>query len=294
VAKLVACANVKGGVGKTTVSVALAECFAHVGLANTIVVDIDPQINASITLSGDLPADATPWANDRTIVSYLTMVKDGLRPDANLFSHVVRKMGRRTVSYISGDPRIVRFERQQLATPGETLWSASGWFLGAIDAMVEALRPHYGIILFDCPPGISLICEAVLHRADLIVVPVSPTRLATQGIEAYHSYLSDDVRIGNLREKSVILKNKIANDRVSGEFVDLINGLRGTYNVLDAEWNERVALKRAMDRRRDDLTMLTRLRRLQWFEQTYGGEAETVIATTNELWSEHLMRGETP
>lgn len=293
-AKLVACANVKGGVGKTTVSVALAECFAHVGLANTLVIDVDPQINASITLSGALPADATPWANETTIVSYLTRVRDGLRPDANTFTHVVRNMGHRTVSYIAGDPKIVKFERQLLARPGETVASASGWFLSAVDAMVAALRPTFGLILFDCPPGISLICEAVLHRADLIVVPVSPTRLATQGVEAYHSYLSEDVGIRDLQEKSVILKNMIANDQVSREFVDLINGLRGTYRVLDTEWKERVALKRAMDRRRDDLSMVSRLRRMQWFDQTYGGEAETVIATSQELWRDHLTRGETP
>ena len=208
-AKLVACANVKGGVGKTTISVALAECFAHVGLANTLVIDIDPQINASITLSGDLPADATPWANARTVVSYLTMAREGHRPDANTFAHFVRNMGRRTVSYIAGDPKIVRFERKLLANPGETVASASSWFLSAVDTMVAALRPHYGLILFDCPPGISLICEAVLHRADLIVVPVSPTRLATQGIEAYHSYLRDDVEIRDLQEKSVIELSRI-------------------------------------------------------------------------------------
>ena len=86
----------------------------------------------------------------------------------------------------------------------------------------------------------------------------------------------------------------IANDQVSREFVDLINGLRGTYKVLDTEWNERVALKRAMDRRRDDLSIFSRLRRMQWFEQTYGGEAETVIATTEELWRDHLKQGDTP
>jgi cellulose biosynthesis protein BcsQ len=160
--------------------------------------------------------------------------------------------------------------------------------------MLAALGPTFGLIIFDCPPGISLICEAVLHRADLIVVPVSPTRLATQGIEAYHSYLSDDIGIHDLQEKTVILKNMIANDQVSREFVDLINGLGGIYNVLNTEWKQRVALKRAMDRRRDDLSMMSRLRRMQWFEQTYSGEAETVINTAMELWHDHLNPGDMP
>lgn len=290
-AKLVASANVKGGVGKTTFSIGFAECSAHIGRANTLVIDIDPQINASITLSGDTPADATPWANGKTIVSYLSMVRDGLQPNANGFVHAVRNMGAHTVSYIAGDPSIVKFERQQLAKPGATVASASGWFLTAVDAMLAALRPHYGLILFDCPPGISLICEAVLHRADLIVVPVSPTRLATQGVEAYHSYLSTDVGIVNLERKSVILKSMVANDQVSREFAGLIDGLRGTYKVLDEEWKERVALKRAMDRRQPHISVYSRLRRRTWFDQTYGGEAETVVATTHELWDKHLNCG---
>jgi hypothetical protein len=61
--------------------------------------------------------------------------------------------------------------------------------------------------------------------------------------------------------------------------------------LLDKEWKERVALKRAMDRRQPDLSVYSRLRRRRWFDQTYGGEAETVITTTHELWDNHLTQG---
>jgi cellulose biosynthesis protein BcsQ len=64
--KVIACANTKGGVGKTTVALSLAECSAHLG-RRTLVIDLDLQINASTTLVGDT---ATPWKIGNTVEDY--------------------------------------------------------------------------------------------------------------------------------------------------------------------------------------------------------------------------------
>ena len=285
---VVACANTKGGVGKTTVAIALAEATAHIGHASTLVIDLDPQINASITLAGATPANQLPWRQEnQTIVSYLSMLRDGNDPNPNILARQVRKLGDCSISYISGDPTITRFERQTLARPNQTVHAASGWFLSAVDRMLDQLRPNYGLIVIDCPPGLSLLCEAVLHRADRIVVPVSPTPLATQGLQAYIQYLGDEVGVVNLQQKSAILKNMVSNDQVSREFVELINQLQVAdhYFVLNNEWGQRVAFRRAMDRRQDTAPFFNRLMWHTWFGQTYGGQADTVITTTQELWA---------
>ena len=109
--------------------------------------------------------------------------------------------------------------------------------------------------------------------------------LATQGLEAYHSYLTNDVGIANLQQKSAILKNMVGNDQVAREFVDLINDFRNTYMVFNTEWKQRVAFKRAMDRRKGAVPLLNQIWWHTWLGQTYGGETDTVIATTNELWN---------
>ncbi len=58
--KIVAIVNMKGGIGKTTVAVAFAEASSYMG-KKTIVIDLDLQINASISLAGNVQDDFLPW-----------------------------------------------------------------------------------------------------------------------------------------------------------------------------------------------------------------------------------------
>jgi chromosome partitioning protein len=59
-AKIAAVASMKGGVGKTTVTISLAEGSAALKNKRVLVIDLDPQINASTLLTGGIPKDSVP------------------------------------------------------------------------------------------------------------------------------------------------------------------------------------------------------------------------------------------
>ena len=73
--------NLKGGVGKTTTAVALAEAFASEERRRVLVIDLDPQTNATVMLIGE---DRWKEVNDED-QTLARLFKDGLEPDSKRF-----------------------------------------------------------------------------------------------------------------------------------------------------------------------------------------------------------------
>ena len=98
--KTVAYANMKGGVGKTTLAVSMAEASSFQG-KSVLLVDLDLQINASLTIAGDRVDDMLPWRRGQTIEDYLEERWHGRNP--NPMSYVDQS---RSVHLLSGSPSI--------------------------------------------------------------------------------------------------------------------------------------------------------------------------------------------
>jgi chromosome partitioning protein len=71
VARIIAIANRKGGVGKTTLSLSLAEGLAALKHLRVLVVDLDPQINISSLIVGGTPAKRVPWKTGKSVVDLI-------------------------------------------------------------------------------------------------------------------------------------------------------------------------------------------------------------------------------
>ena len=82
--KVVAFVNMKGGVGKTTVSASMAEASAAMG-KRVLFLDLDPQINASMTIVGNCDDDFTSWKKNNTIETILENLWQGQGVDINNF-----------------------------------------------------------------------------------------------------------------------------------------------------------------------------------------------------------------
>lgn len=195
--KVIAVANMKGGVGKTATVIGLAEALAAEG-AETLVIDLDPQANASICLAGD---------------QFLrTIIEDGHTIDAFIEDHFIKRrkdstLEQRIRSHISNVSHLGRqLPLSLLASSSElrlvernlifTL-TKSGMDLGRI---VESLyviikdqlkrtRKSYEYVLFDCAPGISVMTEVSIRLANLVIVPTIPDFLSTYGLKSFCSNL---------------------------------------------------------------------------------------------------------
>jgi cellulose biosynthesis protein BcsQ len=145
--------------------------------------------------------------------------------------------------------------------------------------VLDQARNQYDLIVCDCPPGLSLLAEAAIASADIIVVPQVPDRLSTQGLQLYAKYLKEDLELSNVAERTAVFINMMDHRTgVASEYADAIRREAGNakfpYRVFAAQYNDAVAYKRAMERSR----------RLP-FSEVYAGVEGTVLAATRELWT---------
>ena len=153
--RILALANQKGGVGKTTTAVNLAACLAEAG-ERTLVVDLDPQANATSGLGES--------ANGTSSYELL----DG-EPVASV-THPTRF---RNLDLIPSRPELAGAAVElahELA--GET-------FLA--DALAPA-RARYSFVFVDCPPSLGPLTVNALAGADRVLVPVQCEYYALEGL----------------------------------------------------------------------------------------------------------------
>jgi cellulose biosynthesis protein BcsQ len=153
--KIIAVTNIKGGVGKTTTAVNLAYLCAASG-QRTLLWDLDAQGGATyifgIDPGGHESASAKKLLAGKCAIPEL-IVETGY-PNLDLLPA--------NLSYRKFDIHLDAHKK-----PTERLLKMS-----------RSLREIYDVLFLDCPPGISLLSENVLHAADVVMVPLLPTPLS--------------------------------------------------------------------------------------------------------------------
>jgi chromosome partitioning protein len=154
-----AVANQKGGVGKTTTAVNLAACVAEAGY-RALVVDIDPQCNATVGLG--LPKDLEPT------------IYDVLAGDVSA-SEAIRSTEIERLDLI---PSTTALAGASVELPRLERWE------GRLRDAIAPLREQYAFTLLDCPPSLGPLTVDALAAADRLIVPVQTEYYALEGVAA--------------------------------------------------------------------------------------------------------------
>lgn len=182
---VIALVNRKGGVGKTTLTVALADFLSCVHMKRVLILDLDSQANASLFTMGE-----ERWAqlneNELTIVDLLTRVRDGDAPPAEqvladfIQQGTTRPVGFGELHVLCSTPRLQDFEDDFVAAPDAFRYVSPYHLLAGVLGRVILRR--YDYVLIDCPPSLNLVTLNGLSCADGYLVPIIPDYVSTVGL----------------------------------------------------------------------------------------------------------------
>lgn len=198
--QVIAFANQKGGVAKTTTCVNLAGIFASKGL-KTLIVDSDPQCNATSFLLRDdiLPSKTLAALYEQKVCDDPELIKPTRLPNLSIIPGGFKLAGMVSEVY----SRIRNHERLAM--------------------YFETRASEFDVICIDCPPDIGIFTLNAFIAANYVIVPMIPERLSLEGYK-------------QLQEKVDIVRDMGLKVSILGAIITLFQGGLAVHK----EWRKQI------------------------------------------------------
>ena len=164
--KVIAVANQKGGVGKTTTAVNLGVALGHTG-KRVLLIDADPQGSLTRSCKIENPDDL----------------------DVTLSELMANEMTGEDKDYVLINNAIEHFENVDLIPSNISLSGTETMLFNCMSResvlkrTIEPLRKHYDVILIDCMPSLGMMTINALVAAESVIIPCEPSYLSVKGLD---------------------------------------------------------------------------------------------------------------
>ncbi len=176
--KIVSFINLKGGVGKTTITVNIAANLVREHKKKVLVIDLDPQTNATVSLISQLDWEKINNIKKQTLY-YLFKDKLEGTTTFDINKAIVKNVG--GIKNLDLLPSSLDLVEIQDIIPD----IGTKAFINHIDVLgteIEEVRDNYDYILIDCPPNLGAITLNGIVISDYYIIPTTPDILSKIGI----------------------------------------------------------------------------------------------------------------
>ena len=180
---VVALVNMKGGVGKSTLTANIGWYCGYYANLRVLMVDLDPQFNLSQYVLGNDRYEKHLGENKPTIVDIFEQHTPGSTTEESVGSEAI------TVAQEWNDGSLIHVIPSKL----ELAWTLKNPHQKEhlVRDYIQDIKGDYDLILIDCPPTESVLTAAAYMSSDYLVVPVRPEYLSTIGLPLLVRSLAD-------------------------------------------------------------------------------------------------------
>ncbi|WP_221089294.1 ParA family protein [Deinococcus aquaedulcis] len=205
--------NLKGGVAKTTATVQLADTLAFLKQKRVLVLDLDPQTNATLALMGEERWAQADEAGQTLAHLFLDLLRgtQGFDP-AQAIVRGASNLNRVPAEVMARLPEGSRYGRVDLLPSSirlidvqdrmQDIAARTHYAVNPMEAVKRYVAPHfaeYDYVLIDCPPNLGFVTQNGLEVSDHYLIPTIPDRLSTYGIGQIAGRIAELRRARGLR-----------------------------------------------------------------------------------------------